>query len=95
LGAHFIELAAPGPAERGVILRDDSVRNLPAVEKGSPLASLGLKAADKIIAVNNETITDARTLPEIILDYAPGSKVNVTYEKGGRVLTEAVTLGAR
>jgi len=83
LGLRFLEPAG-GSGERGVVVQ--------SLDKVSPLDKLNLKPYNKISAVNNETITDLRTLPEIILDYRPGSKVELSFEKEGKIFSESVIL---
>lgn len=88
LGVHFTETG-----ERGVKLTDDSFRSAPALEKKSPLAGLGLKAGDALLALGDESITTLRPLPDILADYPPGAKVEIKYQRGGQEKTGEVELG--
>lgn len=86
LGVHFTEpnqmLQTAEDYRRGIVLTADSYRQLPTVERRSPLFSAGLKAGDVLLAVGNESITVLRTLPEILADYLPGDKIEITYRRG-------------
>lgn len=92
LGIHFMEnswrLRAEGQeaqANRGLTLT--------AVDKKSPLAGLNLKVGDVIISVGNDQLTPLRPLPNILLDYEPGSTVEIRYLRGGEEKTAEVKLG--
>lgn len=95
LGAHFIEVSEliANSQPYGVKLLDDAFHSAPALEKKSPLLALGLKAGDIILALGNETITPARSLPDILADYPPGAKVEVKYRRDGKEKTGEVEVG--
>ena len=97
LGAHGIEnsqlLAAKSKSGWGVTLAADPIRRLPALDKKSPLLELGLKADDVIVSAAGEAITPLRTLPEILMAYAPGSQIEIKYLRRGDEKTALVVLG--
>ncbi|WP_245228490.1 RIP metalloprotease RseP [Pontixanthobacter sp. CEM42] len=53
----------------------------------------GLEVGDKIVAVNDETLTDFRHLQRSIALY-PGETVDISYSRGGDVTTVPVTIGS-
>jgi serine protease Do len=75
-----------GMAEaRGALVAD--------AQAGSPAAKAGLKAGDVILAVNGRGVRDSRDLARTIAGYEPGTKVRVSYSRGGREATVEVELG--
>ena len=100
LGIHFYEasqiLNTPENApyvDRGVVLSGDTSRHVLPVESKSPLAVLNLTPGDRILSLNNEAISTVRSLPEIILDYKPGDKVEIMYLHDGQEQKTTITLG--
>lgn len=66
---------------------------LTAVAPDSPADKAGLRAGDIIVAVDDERITLATDLADIIRQYAPGDQVRITYRRDGKETTVRVTLG--
>lgn len=97
LGARGVEnsrfLATKSKPAWGVTLVADPIRHLPALDKKSPLLKLGLKANDVLVSAGGETITPLRTLPEILVAYAPGSQIEIKYLRNGDEKTALVVLG--
>ena len=100
LGVHFFEAAQTlnlpentPYGNRGVVLAGDSTRKIVPVDRKSPLAALGLKAGDRILAINNESISSVRSLPDILFDYNPGDRVEITYVRDNKESKKTMTLG--
>ena len=65
------------------------------VLKNGPAASAGIKVGDKIIQVNNESITSASHLINYVALQAPNSEINVVVERAGKQENFVVTVGER
>ena len=65
-----------------------------SVSPGGPAAEAGLIEGDVIVSVEGQPVTDSTQLIVTIRDYAVGEAVSVTVERGGREVTEEVTLAA-
>ncbi len=63
------------------------------VTDGSPAAKAGFKVGDAITAVNGQPVKDSRDLALRISEMNPGTKVTVTYWRGGTSHDAEVTLG--
>ncbi|MDP4026045.1 Do family serine endopeptidase [Methylobacterium sp. NEAU 140] len=63
-------------------------------ESGTPAAKAGLKAGDVIEKVNGDAVSSARELSRKIAGLKPGTKIDLTYLRGGKTDTATVTLGA-
>ncbi len=59
----------------------------------SPASAAGLKSGDVIIAINNESVKDARSLARKIADLAPGSEVSLSILRDGRPETVSLRIG--
>lgn len=68
-----------GERQRGALLLAEGG---PAVAKGSPSETVGLRAGDVVLAVNGEQVSSRHPLSEVIARYSPGMKVTVTYRRG-------------
>lgn len=66
---------------------------LTAVTPDTPADKAGLRAGDIIVAVDDERVTLATDLAEIIRRYKPGDEVRITYRRDGKEKTVRVTLG--
>ncbi|RVU17729.1 Do family serine endopeptidase [Methylobacterium oryzihabitans] len=64
-----------------------------SAQSDTPAAKAGLKSGDVIQQVNGEAVADARELSRKIASLKPGTKVELTYLRGGRSDTAQVTLG--
>ena len=71
---------------KGIVIDDISSRETPA-------AKAGLKRADVITAVNDRPVTTGDDLRLMIAETAPGTKVKISYLRGGKASTVDVTLG--
>ncbi len=95
LGVHFVEAEAllGQQLSQGAKLSNDPFRAALALEKKSPLLSLGLKAGDILLSLGGESITVSRSLPDILADYQPGAKLEAVYSSGGEEKKVTVELG--
>ncbi|MFH2062526.1 MAG: S1C family serine protease [bacterium] len=94
LGVRYVDLTEQpgfGTPSRGALL--SSYGRFPAVARQSPAAVAGLLEGDVILAVDGETVTANRTLPELLADYSPGDSVSLTVERGPEQLELEVALG--
>jgi len=66
-----------------------------AVTSGGPAADAGLKAGDRITAVNGEEVRSGSELQGRIGTYSPGEQVTVTFIRNGSTQTVEVTLGSK
>jgi len=89
LGLHFQEVnnlvgsKDQAALKYGVILSNNPVSGALFVDKKSPLLTLGLKLGDVVTSINDEVVSPLRSLPEILLDYSPGDKIKIKYERAG------------
>jgi putative serine protease PepD len=65
------------------------------VTAGSPAAKAGVRVKDIVLAVNGQPITGDTSLVAIIRDSAPGEKITITVERGGKKQDLIATLVAR
>ncbi len=66
-----------------------------SVEPGDPAAQAGIQVGDVIIAVNGESIDDARDLTRTIGRMTPGDKIELTVWRESKVKELEVQLGER
>lgn len=55
-----------------------------SAEQNGPAAKAGIKRGDTIVAVNGETVKDARDLSRKIAKFAPGTKTSITVFRDGK-----------
>ena len=82
--------AAVAPAEEGhsgVVVRD--------VTPGSPAATAGLKAGDRVVKVGDKEVKDAEGFLSAVAAHKPGDKLSLTVERDGKTETLTATLGDR
>jgi S1-C subfamily serine protease len=63
--------------------REDGVL-LSGVQENSPAAAAGLKAGDRIVAINGKPVKDLREYGEAVRGLAEGAKVEVTFRRDGK-----------
>ena len=63
------------------------------VGNGGAAAQAGIQTGDVIVQVDNQTVTDAASLTDILTNKNPGEKVAVKLYRGSQQLTINVTLG--
>ncbi|MDQ5979278.1 MAG: hypothetical protein QG602_2252 [Verrucomicrobiota bacterium] len=73
---------------KGVIIADLNPADGPA-------AKAGLKRDDVITAINGRAVSTVDDLRLIVAQYAPGTKVTISYLRDNKAETKEVTLGAR
>ncbi|UCD18717.1 MAG: PDZ domain-containing protein [candidate division WOR-3 bacterium] len=72
--------------EYGLIVED--------VEEGSPAQSIGLMAGDIILTIDDQKITDGRTLKRTVKG-KPNERVTIKFHRKGKNITKKLTLGQR
>ena len=75
------------PQPKGVVVAQ--------VEDGSPAATAGLKTADVILEMNGKKIESYDAFRNEIATMAPGTKIQLTVAREGKVSQVALTLGER
>ena len=75
------------PRQAGVIVAD--------VLKNGPAAEAGIKVGDRIVKVNNESISSTSHLINYVALQAPNSIIQVEVVRGGKTVTLAVKVGER
>ena len=68
---------------------------LSTVVAGGPAQKAGLKAGDIVTKFADRPIEDGVALIALVRKQAPGTKVGVTYRRGGQTVTSTVTLGQK
>ncbi|MEU8341223.1 putative serine protease PepD [Actinomadura meyerae] len=84
----------PRYQDGGARILTQQVNGQDPVIKGGPADKAGLKPGDVITKVDGRPIEDATDLIAQIRSRAPGDRITVTYERGGKEATAQVTLGA-
>src|SRR5690242_1860966 len=72
---------------------DTAGANLANVTGGGPADQAGLKSGDIVTKVDSRRVDSADALIAAVRSHAPGSKVQITYVRGGSEHTATVTLG--
>ena len=67
----------------------------PAIVPGSPAERAGLKSGDIITAVNDVAVDGAHPLQDLLVQFSPGTDINLTILRDGERLVVALTLGTR
>jgi putative serine protease PepD len=67
---------------------------LQTVTAGGPAEQAGLRAGDVILRLEDDPLEDPEDLIALVRKYAPGSVVNVQYQRSGADMQAAVTLAA-
>jgi S1-C subfamily serine protease len=66
-----------------------------AVEPEGPAGEAGVKPGDLILAVDDQEISPTRDLKDLIYDYEPGDRVQLTVLRDGKKESVRVRLGRR
>lgn len=88
--------ASLGISVGGVAADQEDPNGVPvrSVTPGSAADRAGLREGDRVTAVNDIRTTSADGLIAAIRYYAPGTKVQLSYQRGGQAETVEVTLGS-
>jgi S1-C subfamily serine protease len=89
LGVTYNQLDETAAAANGLVVG----AVVTAITSGSPADRAGIKVHDVITKVNDQAIDDSHPLKDVLRQYAPGTKINVTIYRGGKNQTLQVTLG--
>ena len=65
------------------------------VRAGTPAATAGLESGDIVTKVDDESVSSADELRQLIDAKSPGDKVELTLQRDGETKTLEVTLGTR
>ncbi|MEU4828560.1 trypsin-like peptidase domain-containing protein [Actinomadura sp. NPDC023710] len=87
-------LPDPRYQEGGARIMPQPVNGQDPVTKGGPADKAGLKPGDVITKVDDKPIEDATDLIAQIRSRAPGDRVTLTYQRGGKEATAQVTLSS-
>jgi len=93
LGVKSQSYAAGGPITRIGLSSAPGVE-IAEVVSGSPAERAGLKSGDILSEFDNEPVLEAAQLSQMVSATRPGEKVKVSFWRGSRRLTVAVTIGA-
>jgi S1-C subfamily serine protease len=89
LGVTYTQVDETAAAANGLVVG----AVVTAITPGSPADRAGIKVHDVITRVNDQTIDDSHPLKDVLRQYAAGTKVSVTINRGGKNQTLQVTLG--
>ncbi|XVQ12767.1 S1C family serine protease [Spirillospora sp. CA-255316] len=84
----------PRYQQGGARIIDQATNGQEPVTKNGPADKAGLQPGDVITKVDGRPIEDATDLIALIRSKAPGDRLKVTYQRGGRETTVDVTLAA-
>jgi S1-C subfamily serine protease len=65
-----------------------------SITPGGPAAKAGLRPGDVITRFGSQPVTDSNSLLDAVRSLAPGTRVTVTFRRGGQTLTTHLTLGS-
>ncbi|MEG3791977.1 DegQ family serine endoprotease [Lysobacter sp. CCNWLW3] len=104
------QLRATGKVQRGLLgvgvqaITSESAKGLGlsesrgalvnSVQAGGAAEKAGIQLGDVILAVNDRPVNTSSDLPPLIGALAPGARVKLQINRGGKILTEQVVLGA-
>ncbi|MEA5003561.1 MAG: trypsin-like peptidase domain-containing protein [Christensenella sp.] len=63
-----------------------------SVTEGSAAAQIGVKAGDRLVAIDNQEVTSASEANDILDGHAVGDTINITVERSGRTGSADITL---
>ncbi len=103
LGIHYLNLTkTPGLSEEvnqskksGALIFGDKFSKTSGVEKNSPAAKAGLRENDVILKIDANELTAKNDLTEMIQNYSPGDKLELTILRNGEEKIVEVTLGEK
>jgi putative serine protease PepD len=77
------------------IAKTASNNGQPPIAPGGPAAKAGLQAGDLVTAVNGTHVTSLNQFVAAIANYAPGTTVTLTVDRGGSSKSIKLTLGSQ
>jgi len=80
-------MVGPGDDGKAVMIRD--------VAPGSPAATAGVKAGDRVVKVGKDEARDVDAFMKAVATHKPGDKLPLTVERDGKQQTLTATLGER
>jgi serine protease Do len=80
-------MVGPGDEGKAVMIRD--------VAPGSPAATAGVKAGDRVVKVGKDEARDVDAFMKAVAAHKAGDKLSLTVERDGREQTLTATLGER
>ncbi len=93
LGVSIGPIDADLQAAMGLPSRDGAL--VQSVEKGMPADKAGLRHEDVIVRVDQTPVRNNRDLIDYVSSKRPGTKVTLTFLRGGKEMTAVATLGTR
>ncbi len=87
--------AETNPPAPGALTPSVAGARVVSVVQGSPAAQAGLKAGDIITRFDQQPITGASSLVTDTLDTPPGTRITLTVDRNGQILTIPLTLGTK
>lgn len=102
-GVRYIDLAqAPGLGNeltmgnpRGALIWPGPGGSPAAIEEGSPAEGAGLIEGDIILSVNGQALNGHGNLSELLLDYAPGDRLNLEVMRDNETININLSLGSQ
>lgn len=89
------QLVAGEPARAGWLgVAVDTSATVASLGEGSPAAGSGVEVGDTVYALDGRRTPDAEALLTLLQTHAPGDRITVTLERGGRTRDLPVTLGS-
>ncbi len=79
----------------GMILNHDGPARVVSIQQGSPAENAGLELNDIVVKVNNDEVTSDLDFQIALIEHKAGDKIAVTLERGGKLVTTTLVLGAR
>jgi serine protease Do len=68
---------------KGALVIGDNMQGISAVQKYSPADKAAVKEGDVILKINNDEISQGKSLKRILNDYQPGDEVTLHIQRGG------------
>lgn len=92
----LIVTLAPAPdGWLGVFLKPDATPQIAEVVPGSPADNAGIKAGDRVLAIDDRAVASKDALIDAIRACKPGQRVKLKLQRNGSEMTVVVQLGER
>lgn len=79
----------------GMILNHDGPAKVVSIQQASPAQNAGIELNDVIVKVNNDEVISDLDFHVALIEHKAGDKIAVTLDRGGKVVTTTLVLGAR